>query len=182
MKYLELAFPVLPFKTYYILINIILTKTHCNCHGISWSPAGVTILYLHLWFWYFISLCSWQLASFSFFITFYQSAKLVIGYTGHANFTSTISIKLLFLQWFPQFNGSLHYLGYFKQRKTPNPITQNHHAHTSKHSPSFKGCTCFAFTKRRLCTCTLPGIITNTFTHTQLTALLMHRWVSFPIL
>lgn len=47
---------------------------------------------------------------------------------------------------------------------------------------SFKGCTCFVFTKRRLCTCTLPGIITNTFTHTQLTSLLMHRLVSFPTL
>lgn len=32
---------------------------------------------------------------------------------------------------------------------------------TSKHSHPFKGCTCFAFTKRRLCTCTLPGIVTN---------------------
>lgn len=31
-----------------------------------------------------------------------------------------------------------------------------------------KGCSCFDFTKRRLCTCTLPGIVTNRSTHTQL--------------
>lgn len=132
-----------------------------------------------------LSLCSWQLASFSFFITFYQSAKLVIGYIGHANFTSTISVKWLFLQWFLQFNGSLHYLGYFKQKK--KKTTQTPLSKIIMHIPqntvnSFKGCTCFVFTKRRLCTCTLPGIITNTFTHTQLTSLLMHRLVSFPTL
>lgn len=46
--------------------------------------------------------------------------------------------------------------------------------HTSKHSHSFKGCSCFAFTKRRPCTCSLPGIVTKIFTHTQL-----RRQISF---